>query len=277
MVLKKKQDEKIELNAKPRYKMVDGFLVPTKDALFVSTMRTGLLSGITDLLLVRKDAFGKAVPADAHAPVGILHSMVDCRGYGLVRLPGGTPASLETLSGMVPADAQRGCALQALHMPVRRHEEWVDDTALCGFDLRRVRDRLVEIRTPSCLGSWPGHWVPGYGPQEGFKEVLSRGCRVRLAAFARCFGTVSGAWRILSFPEVVTGGGALAAPPYRRTTGLRINAADDRGGTLRLLVGEPRFERWLSPDDVSLQALYALMARLQADFDNGERYQFVMP
>ena len=262
-----------------RIREVDGLLVPTRDFGFVSTMRAGLLAEIADVLSDRRDVNDQVVPAAAPAPVGILCSFVDCRSYGLVRLTDGKYPSLETLAGYVPADDKdfRG-AIQVLRLPSKHDECWYDDTALCGFDLRRIRDRLLEKKTPSCLTAWPKAWVPGYGPKTGFQDTLSRGCLVRLAAMVRIFGEDAGPWRRLEFSSVELAVDMMAEPPRMQSfSALRLDRGDEKGESLRFFTGRRGMETWVSAEAVSLSMLQDLVQWLDDIYATKGSYIFILP
>lgn len=260
--------------SRDRFREVDGFPVPLRDFGFVATMRAGLLAEITDILLARQ-----AMPADAPAPVGILRSLADCRSYGLVRLTEGKAPSLTTLAGYVPAgdEAPRG-AVQALRMPVTRDERWCDDTSLCGFDLRRIRDRLTGAVTPACLPAWPKAWIPGYGPKEGFRETLSRGCAVRLSALVRLLGEEAGPWRKLAFPPMDIPRDLMVSPPRMQSfSALRLDRGDGRGDTLRFFTGRRGMETWVSAEGVPLSMQFDLVRRMDDACATKGHYNFVLP
>lgn len=258
---------------------MDGILVPTRDFGFVSTMRAGLLAEIADTLAGRRDVNDRVLPAEAPAPIGILCSFVDCRSYGLVRLTDGKYPSLETLAGYVPAeDTVFKGAVQALRLPVRQDEHWYDDTSLCGFDLRRIRDRLLEQKTSSCLSAWPKNWVPGYGPKEGFQDTLCRGCLVRLAALVRIFGEVAGPWRRLEFSPVELAADLMAEPPRLQSfSAMRLDRDDETEESLRFFTGRRGMETWVSAEAVSLVMLFDLVRWMDDIYATKGSHIFVLP
>ena len=262
-----------------RIREMDGLLVPTRDFGFVSTMRAGLLAEIIDILCDRRNVNDRILPAEAPAPVGILCSFVDCHSYGLVRLTDGKIPSLATLAGYVHADDKdfKG-AIQALRLPSRHEDRWYDDTALCGFDLRRIRDRLLERKTPSCLTAWPKSWVPGYGPKAGFQDTLCRGCFVRLAALVRVFGEESGPWRRLEFSPVELTADMMAEPPRLQSfSAMRLDRDDETGESLRFFTGRRGMETWISAEAVSLAMLYDLVRWMDDLYATKESYTFILP
>lgn len=250
-----------------------GAVVRCSRDVVVRTMRAGLRAQLATLL--REHASAAGTPA---APIGILRSLVDCRAYGMARLAVDNP-SPAVLAGLVAeAAAEAPGVVQVLQFPVKNEERWFDDASLCGFDLRRIRDRLLEQSTPSCCGAWPRRWISGYGPMQGFEEVLRRGCLVSLDALTFLCGEAAGPWRRLAVPadtmhEVFDDDMVL------ELSALRVGASASRRGEKGLMafVGEEGRELWRPADSLPLDVLLSLVEGLSARVPQTKGFRFMMP
>lgn len=250
---------------------LDGAAVRYPKDLLVRVMRAGLLAEIATLLNER--TMGGGMEA---APIGIMRSMVDCRAYGMVRLSSAGALS-PALAGVVAVGDSHVAPVQALRFPVRGDERWADDTDLCGFDLRRIRDRLLEQPTPCGCGAWPRRWVPGYGPDKGFRDTLLRGCITHLDAMTATCGEPSALWRRLEVPsEMATA--VLEDERFLPVSALRVGEGYRRDGEYDLMafVGDEGHELWRRAVGLPLEVLLPLV-RVLASRMAAKGFVTVMP
>lgn len=231
----------------------------------VRLMRTGLLSEMTEILSSIEGAI-----EDHPLAFDMMRAFTDCKNYCLIRL-GQLKPSPATLSGLVRKNGPvMRRPLQVMRVVAKNTGDWIDDDRLCGLDLRRIRDRLQDRDTPSCIKSWPKGWIPGYGPKEGCRAVLRRGCLLRLAAITEACGDAADLWRRLAIAPVWDLDGE------ERVSALRIGIGEETP-VLMVYIGEEGREVWRPADSLHTVLLTEIVNAVSEMAETQYGYTFIRP